>query len=157
MCAEQNKCQQALNDGLDSVFILHRRGTTTWSLDVCPLASHNVSHLFAPRPPRTISSPDKLSSCHRPRATLLALPSNMSTSARESPHAQQAHNVPPPSSAAEQAPPVIPRTSEVPFFSSLHGRERRDLRGIDRRDLQAAIKDGKKEPSWPHPATGEQR
>lgn len=51
----------------------------------------------------------------------------------------------------------IPRTSEVPFFSSLHGRERRALRGIDRTDLQAAVLHGKKEPGWPHPATGAAR
>lgn len=52
----------------------------------------------------------------------------------------------------------IPRTiSEVPFFSSLHGRERRALRGIDRSDLQAAVLHGTKEPGWPHPATGATR
>lgn len=50
--------------------------------------------------------------------------------------------------------PEIPLTSEIPFFSSLHGKERRDLRGIDRRDLQAAVKHGTKKPGWPHPQTG---
>lgn len=57
-----------------------------------------------------------------------------------------------PSSAHE-----IPRTSEVPFFSSLHGRERRALRGIDRIDLQSAVLHGTKEAGWPHPATGAPR
>lgn len=51
----------------------------------------------------------------------------------------------------------VPRTSEVPFFSSLHGRQRRQLRGIDRKDLQAAVKHGKKEPGFPHPVTGARR
>ena len=50
-----------------------------------------------------------------------------------------------------------PPTSEVPFFSSLHGRKRRLLRKIDRRDLQAAVKRGKKEPGLPHPVTGAKR
>lgn len=51
----------------------------------------------------------------------------------------------------------VPRTSDVPFFSSLHGRERRALRGIDKIDLQAAVLHGTKEPGWPHPATGARR
>lgn len=51
----------------------------------------------------------------------------------------------------------FPSTSEIPFLSSLHGRQRRSLRKIDRRDLQAAVKHGKKEPGWPHPATGAAR
>ncbi|CAM9693402.1 unnamed protein product, partial [Hapterophycus canaliculatus] len=51
----------------------------------------------------------------------------------------------------------IPRTSDVPFFSSLHGRERRVLRGIDKIDLQAAVLHGTKEAGWPHPATGAAR
>lgn len=59
--------------------------------------------------------------------------------------------------SAEAGPASIPRTSDVPFFSSLHGRERRALRGIDRRDLQAAVKHGKKSRGWPHPITGEPR
>ncbi|CAN0444011.1 unnamed protein product [Ascophyllum nodosum] len=51
----------------------------------------------------------------------------------------------------------VPPTSEIPFFSSLHGRNRRTLREIDRRDLQAAVKHGVKEPGWPHPVTGAPR
>ncbi|CAM9860700.1 unnamed protein product [Scytosiphon promiscuus] len=56
-----------------------------------------------------------------------------------------------------QSAAEIPRTSDVPFFSSLHGRERRALRGIDKIDLQAAVLHGTKEPGWPHPATGAAR
>lgn len=48
---------------------------------------------------------------------------------------------------------LVSYTSEAQFFSFLLERERRDLRGIDRRDFQAAIKYGKKEPGWPHPVT----
>lgn len=33
----------------------------------------------------------------------------------------------------------MPGTSEIPFFSSLHGRDRRESRGIARRDLQGAL------------------
>ncbi|CAM9910863.1 unnamed protein product, partial [Laminaria digitata] len=47
--------------------------------------------------------------------------------------------------------------SDVPFFSSLHGRERRALRGIDRLDLQAAVKYGRKQRGRPNRATGERR
>lgn len=43
------------------------------------------------------------------------------------------------------------------FFSTLHGRERRALRGIDRIDLQAAVLHRTKEKGWPHPVTGAAR
>lgn len=33
----------------------------------------------------------------------------------------------------------IPRTSEIEFFSSLHGREKRLQRGIEKRDLQGQL------------------
>ena len=61
--------------------------------------------------------------------------------------------------AEEEAPPtLLPGViSDVPFFSSLHGRERRALRGIDRLDLQAAVKLGQKESGWPDPTTGAAR
>ena len=69
-----------------------------------------------------------------------------------------AHNMSTKTAAAagEEAPPtLLPGIiSDVPFFSSLHGRERRALRGIDRLDLQAAVKFGRKERGRPHPATG---
>ncbi|CAM9413078.1 unnamed protein product, partial [Ectocarpus sp. 12 AP-2014] len=48
-------------------------------------------------------------------------------------------------------------TCEVPFFSSLHGRERRALRGITRIDLQSAVKYGKKDTASPNHATGARR
>lgn len=51
----------------------------------------------------------------------------------------------------------VPRTSDIPFFSSLHGRQRRAQRGIDRRDLQAAVKHGKRERAKRDPRTGDQR
>ncbi|CAM9600243.1 unnamed protein product [Ectocarpus sp. 4 AP-2014] len=51
----------------------------------------------------------------------------------------------------------IPRTCEVPFSSSLHGRERRALRGITRIDLQSAVKYGKKDTASPNQATGARR
>lgn len=41
------------------------------------------------------------------------------------------------------------QTSEIPFNSSIHGRERREQRNITRRDLQAAVKYGKKEQGLP--------
>jgi hypothetical protein len=46
-------------------------------------------------------------------------------------------------------------TSEIVFNSSLHGRERREQRDISKRDLQSAVRYGKKEVtfSW----TGERR
>lgn len=50
--------------------------------------------------------------------------------------------------------PVRGTTCDVPFFSSLHGRERRSLRDIDKLDLQAAVKYGIKERGRPDPATG---
>lgn len=36
-------------------------------------------------------------------------------------------------------------TSEISFISHAHGRERRSQRGIIKKELQAAIKNGKKE------------
>lgn len=33
----------------------------------------------------------------------------------------------------------VPRTSDIPFFSSLHGRAQREMRGIERRDLQGVL------------------
>eukprot|EP00752_Nemacystus_decipiens_P007214 g6457.t1 len=52
---------------------------------------------------------------------------------------------------------MLPATSDIPFFSSLHGERRRDERGIDRRDLKAAIKHGKKQPAKRDPRTGAKR
>ncbi|CAB1117393.1 unnamed protein product [Ectocarpus sp. CCAP 1310/34] len=49
---------------------------------------------------------------------------------------------------------AIPATSEVPFFSSLHGERRRAERQIDRRDLQAAVRYGKKQLAKRDPETG---
>ncbi|CAM9618784.1 unnamed protein product [Ectocarpus fasciculatus] len=54
-------------------------------------------------------------------------------------------------------PDGIPGTSDIPFFSSLHGRERRALRGIARIDLQSAVKYGKKQQASPDRATGARR
>ncbi|CAM9412037.1 unnamed protein product [Ectocarpus sp. 13 AM-2016] len=54
-------------------------------------------------------------------------------------------------------PDGIPVTSDMPFFSSLHGRERRALRGIARIDLQSAVKYGKKQQASPDRATGARR
>lgn len=54
-------------------------------------------------------------------------------------------------------PDGIPGTSDMPFFSSLHGRERRALRGIARIDLQSAVKYGKKQQASPDRATGARR
>eukprot|EP00752_Nemacystus_decipiens_P008919 g7962.t1 len=51
----------------------------------------------------------------------------------------------------------IPRTSEILFFSSLHGREKRLERGIEKRDLQAAVKYGTRRRGHPNPRTGEPR
>jgi hypothetical protein len=48
-------------------------------------------------------------------------------------------------------------TSEIPLVSSLHGKERRSQRDISKRDLQAAIKYGKREKAASHPGTGEHR
>lgn len=33
----------------------------------------------------------------------------------------------------------VPHTSDIPFFSSLHGRAQREMRGIERRDLQGEL------------------
>ena len=52
---------------------------------------------------------------------------------------------------------MIPATSDIPFFSSLHGKRRRAERGIDRRDLQAAVKHGKKQLAKRDPQTGARR
>ncbi|CBN76804.1 conserved unknown protein [Ectocarpus siliculosus] len=49
---------------------------------------------------------------------------------------------------------AIPGTSEVLFFSSLHGERRRAERQIDRRDLQAAVRYGKKQLAKRDPETG---
>ncbi|CAM9961370.1 unnamed protein product [Ectocarpus sp. 6 AP-2014] len=54
-------------------------------------------------------------------------------------------------------PDGIPGTSDMPFFSSLHGRERRALRGIARIDLQSAVKYGEKQQAAPDRATGARR
>ncbi|CAM9472532.1 unnamed protein product [Choristocarpus tenellus] len=51
----------------------------------------------------------------------------------------------------------VPRTSELVFFSSLHGRARREQRGIDKRDLQAAVKYGRREMTFSDPRTGRPR
>ena len=64
------------------------------------------------------------------------------------------HYEAPTAAAGEEAPALRGAISDVPFFSSLHGRERRALRKIDRLDLQAAVKYGQKESGWPHPVTG---
>ena len=45
------------------------------------------------------------------------------------------------------AAPSIPATSDIPFFSSLHGRQRRTERDIEVRDLKAAVKYGVKQPA----------
>lgn len=58
-----------------------------------------------------------------------------------------------PSSASS----AIPATSEIPFFSSLHGRQRRAERDIDVRDLKAAVKYGVKHPAERDPRTGQRR
>lgn len=52
---------------------------------------------------------------------------------------------------------MIPATSDIPFFSSLHGERRRAERAIDRRDLQAAVKHGKKEVAKRDTQTGARR
>ncbi|CAN0096797.1 unnamed protein product [Ectocarpus fasciculatus] len=49
---------------------------------------------------------------------------------------------------------AIPATSEVPFFSSLHGERRRAERQIDRRDLQAAVRYGNKQLAKRDPESG---
>lgn len=49
------------------------------------------------------------------------------------------------------------QTSLIPLESSLHGRERRQLRNIAKRDLQAAIKYGKKTSGYPCRQSGEIR
>lgn len=48
-------------------------------------------------------------------------------------------------------------TSEVPVESSLHGRLRRAQRMIEKRDLQAAVRHGKRERTWPDPKTRKPR
>ncbi|CAM9853923.1 unnamed protein product [Pylaiella littoralis] len=50
-----------------------------------------------------------------------------------------------------------PPTSDIPFFSSLHGARRRVERGIDRRDLQAAVKHGLKQQAKNDPYSGAKR
>ena len=49
------------------------------------------------------------------------------------------------------------RTSAVTILSSVHGRLRRAQRSIEKIDLQAAVKNGKKERGLPCPRTGEGR
>jgi hypothetical protein len=49
------------------------------------------------------------------------------------------------------------RTSCVDFISSIHGEQRRIERQITKRNLQAAVKYGLKENTFPHPRTGENR
>lgn len=49
------------------------------------------------------------------------------------------------------------RTSLIAVNSSTHGRERRNQRDITKRDLQAAVKYGKKEKGFPNPRTREPR
>lgn len=51
-------------------------------------------------------------------------------------------------------PAMIPATSDIPFFSSVHGERRRAERAIDRRDLQAAVKHGNKQLAKRDPRTG---
>eukprot|EP00457_Paulinella_chromatophora_P002415 gb/GEZN01002420.1/.p1 GENE.gb/GEZN01002420.1/~~gb/GEZN01002420.1/.p1 ORF type:complete len:691 (+),score=61.79 gb/GEZN01002420.1/:91-2073(+) len=48
-------------------------------------------------------------------------------------------------------------TSAATLFSTTHGRDRRSLRKIEKRDLQAAVKYGKKERGYPHSVTGATR
>ena len=48
-------------------------------------------------------------------------------------------------------------TSAVTVLSSAHGRQRRMERDIGKRDLQAAVKYGKREPGYPCPRTGAPR
>ncbi len=48
-------------------------------------------------------------------------------------------------------------TSNIPFLSSVHGRERRYQRDISKRDLQSAVQNGKKEEASANPTTGEKR
>ena len=48
-------------------------------------------------------------------------------------------------------------TQDIPFVSSIHGRERRTQRDISKRDLQSAVKYGIKERGFPHPKTGAKR
>jgi Alpha-kinase family len=52
---------------------------------------------------------------------------------------------------------VLGRTSEMVFLSSLHGRERRELREIDVVDLQSAVKNGVRSRGHPCPKTGQPR
>ena len=49
------------------------------------------------------------------------------------------------------------KTEEMPFTSSLHGRQRRSQRDITKRDLQAAVKYGVKEAGHLDRKTGLQR
>ena len=64
-------------------------------------------------------------------------------------------------SAAEQegagTDPDVRRTSSISILSSTHGRMRRAQRAIEKRDLQAALKHGIKEPGFPCPRTGARR
>jgi len=46
-------------------------------------------------------------------------------------------------------PPAV--SSSIPFVETQHGRERRKQRGIDKKDLFAAMKHGKKRPYWTAP------
>ena len=52
---------------------------------------------------------------------------------------------------------TLPATSDIPFFSSVHGERRRAERAIDRRDLQAAVRHGRKQAAKRDPRTGAQR
>ncbi len=50
---------------------------------------------------------------------------------------------------------VSETTSSVTVLSSPHGRQRRHERNISKRDLQAAVKYGRREPGIPNHRTGE--
>ncbi|CAB1098021.1 unnamed protein product [Ectocarpus sp. CCAP 1310/34] len=50
-----------------------------------------------------------------------------------------------------------PRTSDIEFFSSLHGRQKRLQRGLNKRDLQAAVKHGTRREGYSDPKTGKPR
>ena len=62
-----------------------------------------------------------------------------------------------PSESGYRPDETIIRTSAVTVLSSPHGRLRRAQRAIEKRDLQAAVKHGKKERGFPCPRTGEGR
>ena len=46
------------------------------------------------------------------------------------------------------------KTAQATLISSHHGRQRRLQRGIAKRDLQCAVKYGRRVPSYPDPVTG---